>query len=207
MGGLRFNALDADRTKAHEVFYCPFAPDTKLISSVPFPDGRTNLADALSGPGQPIGTQQAEEVYLHIAYTYYGGLHEVANNPAEDLNTQSSTSDELRQHILRKRQMCARLDAHSGKILMADTVMYWAGGAPEWRINHGPGWGYTRGASVTQFRPPRVDGANELFGDAHVEWKNPRHFRELTDLPTGFAGVSGLLNNSMLHQGADQNWW
>ena len=90
---------------------------------------------------------------------------------------------------------------------MSDMVMLWGGGQPEWRVNHGAGWASTKNASRAQFDAPKLDGANELFGDAHVEWKNPNHFRELIEAPKGPLGWLNATQNSTFERGIDHYWW
>jgi prepilin-type processing-associated H-X9-DG protein len=193
MGGLRANEA-GERTMAHEVFYCPFAPAEKI-----------NYSQILSGPGTGNGLEGAEDVYLHIGYSYAGGLHEVVNDPANAQGVAPDASDELKYHILKKRRLHVKTEPDSTRVLMADMVSAWKGGGL-WRINHGEGWSKAI-PSASSFRAPRVDGAQVLYGDGHVEWKKTSYFRELTELPGGSMGFLGIQWNATLNYGIDSLWW
>jgi prepilin-type N-terminal cleavage/methylation domain-containing protein len=71
MGGLRESLETRQLSKTHEVFYCPFVPEEEV-----------HFSNVLSGPNTNYGIPDAEEQYLHIGYTYFGRLDEVANDPA-----------------------------------------------------------------------------------------------------------------------------
>jgi prepilin-type N-terminal cleavage/methylation domain-containing protein len=216
MGGLRQSKLtEADgsrlRTKAHEVFFCPFVPSEKVIDSsksASDPTGARFLADKLSGT-YPDGTQtgfgvpNTEDVYLHISYAYFGALHEVANDPA-----QPRSNDERINGVPRWRTLYVKNEPDSTRVLMTDMVMLWGGGS-QWRINHGVGWGETRGATRGGFRPPtKMEGAQEMFGDAHVEWKSRSHFSGLLKVPATPFGYLDATSQAALRQPpSDFLWW
>ncbi len=174
MGGLQMSATDPNvLSRTHAVFYCPFAPPEAI-----------DFADVLSGPGTGYGVQNTEEVYMHISYTYFGALHENGNDPAKVTTVGSAADEGLASDIRKKRKDYVRNEPDGGKVLMSDTVMAWFGGAPpKWRINHGEGWKQSPIAG-SPWQPPRIESANLMYGDGHVEKKGPRHFRELTSAPT-----------------------
>lgn len=218
MGGLsqsKFKEADGERlrTKAHDIFYCPFAPAEKLINSSVAendPTGERFLAEKLSGT-YPDGTYtgfgvpKTEDVYLHISYAYFGALHEVANDPANPRSTA-----ERNNGVPRWRTLYVKNEPDSTRVLMADTVMLWGGGdPPQWRINHGVGWGETRGAARGGFRPPtKMDGAQEMFGDAHVEWKSRSHFSGLLKVPDGpFGHLAATGQAALVQPPSDFLWW
>ena len=192
------------RSKQHEVFYCPFVPEDQIRAA----DG-TQLSAVMSGLGSGYGIAGVEDNYLHVSYAYYGGLNEVINDPAKVTEIEDSyLSQRDADRILRKRKDYAKKEPHSGKVIMADTVMLWGGGKPEWRVNHGVGWAAATNASRQTFAPPKkFDGANELFGDAHVEWKSRAHFPELTNAPKGPLGWAAARTNCTFRRDGDFNWW
>jgi prepilin-type N-terminal cleavage/methylation domain-containing protein len=214
MGGLRESKLtETDgshrRTKAHEVFFCPFTPPENVIDSSKLtsdPNGARFLAEKLSGT-YPDGTQtgfgvpNTEDVYLHISYAYFGALHEVANDPAK---LRGSDKD----GVPRWRTLYVKNEPDASRVLMTDMVMLWGGGS-QWRINHGVGWGDSRGATRGGFRPPtKMEGAQEMFGDAHVEWKSRSHFTGLLKVPAGPFGYLAATANAGLQQPpSDFLWW
>ena len=202
MGGLRTNKA-GERSKVHQVFYCPEVPDTKLFNTT----DNLNMADILSG-SYPDGTytgygvRGSEDVYLHISYAYYGSFHEVFNDPAKPRST-----DEEINGVPRWRRFYVKNEPNASRILMSDWVMLW-GGATQWRINHGVPWGSTRGASRAQFSPPiMMTGANEMFGDAHVEWKSKGHFFRLLEVPAGAMGWLEAITNAAIQRNPDYMWW
>jgi hypothetical protein len=146
--------------------------------------------------------QASDEDFLHIGYAYYGGLHEVANDPAKPRD------GETEQTVPRKRKLYARTEPDASRILMADWVKR-LGGSGQWNINHGVPWDSTSGAGRGDFAPPtRMLGANELFGDSHVEWKGPSNFSALLKAP----GLAVAQDNAELQvplpQGSvDSMWW
>lgn len=172
MGGLQAgkDATETDaagnraRTRAHEVFYCPMAPPEQM-----------DYVDRLSGPGTGNPIENTEDIYLHIGYAYFGGLQEAGNNPAANTYVSTEATPEVRDTILKKRKEFVRKDMESSRTLMADMVMEWVGGG-KWRINHGAGWQTVSSAASTT--PPRLDSANLLYGDSHVELKDKGHFKE-----------------------------
>lgn len=197
MGGLRAND-NGERTMAHEVFYCPFAPAEKIHNS-----------QTLSGPGtdDPMPT---EDIYLHIGYTYAGGLHECVNDPAgpNGQGVWPGTSDDLKNHILKKRRLYVKTEPDSTRVLMADAVVAWKGGPGTgmWRINHGDGWDKSIPA-VSAFRAPRIDGASVMYGDGHVECKKTSYFREVANVTGGTMGHQSAKGNATLIYGNDFLWW
>lgn len=197
------------RTKTHEVFYCPFAPDTSLIDT----STGENMADVLSGTfpdgtSTGHGVQNTEDVYLHISYVYYGALDECANDPAKPRSAlrETTTSD-----VPRWRKFYAKKEPEGARILMADSISLWSGPTPaQWRINHGLKWGDSGGASRVDFRPPTPDkflGANELFGDAHVERKGARQINNFYEAGEGPMAWVKAQNLAGLRQGNDLFWW
>ena len=190
-GGMRLNHAGTERTKAHEVFYCPDIPDVRMTFS-----------DVVFGPDRAVPyNTPSDEDYLHIGYAYYGGLHEVANDPAKP------RTGETEQTVPRKRKFYAKTEPDAARILMADWVMRWGSGG-QWRINHGVEWGSTSGAGRTDFAPPaRMLGANELFGDSHVEWRGPSGFAGLLKVPAGYDGLLAAQKNAELPRGVDSMWW
>jgi prepilin-type N-terminal cleavage/methylation domain-containing protein/prepilin-type processing-associated H-X9-DG protein len=165
LGGLEWNRERTELTKVHPVFYCPFVD---LEDMDPH-------ANQVAGPFTLNGITATEDQYLHITYTYAGRLDECLNDPAEWTRIATGTDNSLRLHVLEKRADAARKDLDARYVLMSDSVVAWKGGG-QWRINHGTGWGI----SIAEF-PPRVDSANTLYGDGHVERKNADHFRELNE--------------------------
>jgi prepilin-type N-terminal cleavage/methylation domain-containing protein len=214
MGGLRQSKLtEADgsrlRTKAHEVFFCPFAPAEKLIDSAEpenDPAGKRFLAERLSGT-YPDGTRtgfgvdNTEDVYLHIGYAYFGALHEVANDPAKPRGSD-------KDGVPHWRTLYVKNEPDSTRVLMTDMVMLWGGGS-QWRINHGVPWGDTRGTTRGGFRPPtKMEGAQEMFGDAHVEWKSRSHFAGLLKAPAGpFGYLQATASAGLQQPPSDFLWW
>ncbi|MBN1512896.1 MAG: prepilin-type N-terminal cleavage/methylation domain-containing protein [Phycisphaerae bacterium] len=196
MGGLRAN-VNGERTMAHEVFYCPFAPAEKVHNS-----------QRLSGPGTGYGLEGAEDVYLHIGYTYAGGMHEVSNDPVKKQGVWPGTSDDLKNHILKKRRFYVKTEPDSTRVLMADAVVAWKGGPGTgmWRINHGDGWDKNIPA-VSAFRAPRIDGASVMYGDGHVECKKTSYFREVANVTGGTMGHQSAKGNATLIYGNDFLWW
>jgi prepilin-type N-terminal cleavage/methylation domain-containing protein/prepilin-type processing-associated H-X9-DG protein len=199
MGGLDLNADGTSYTRTHPEFYCPFAQPSQI-----------DFADVVSGPDTPYGVPNAEEQYLHISYTYLGSLHEAANDPAKWEGVSSPIDEGLRGDILRKRHDYVRKDPDARYVLMADSVAAWFGGSPPaWRINHGEGWKSTITASG--YRAPKVESANLLFGDGHVDLKRSKYFRELTELNN----LTAARKNATLRFGAGPNspyqgdaiWW
>jgi prepilin-type N-terminal cleavage/methylation domain-containing protein len=193
MGGLRAND-NGERTMAHQVFYCPLAPAEKI-----------DFSQVLSGPGTGYGIANVEDVYIHIGYSYAGGLHECNNDPAHTLGVGPGVTGELKDHILKKRRLYVKTEPDSTRVLMADMVSAWRGGG-KWRINHGEGWGKAI-PSASSFRPPRLDGANVMYGDSHVEWKKGTYFRELTGVSGGMQGSISVKANATLNYGVDSLWW
>ncbi|MCP4246203.1 MAG: DUF1559 domain-containing protein [bacterium] len=198
MGGLRLNDKGDARTKSHKVFYCPFVPDTAVTFSDDlsgsYPDG------TFTGVGVP----NTEDVYLHIGYSYFGGLHEVANDPAKP---RSDAGEVVPEDVPRWRRLYAKVDPDSTRVLMADMIMYWQGGN-EWRINHRSGWGISQ--TPSQFNlPTNFEGANLMYGDAHVEWKNRNRFDGLFNAGRGLTGLLEARKYAPLRRGGsfDLVWW
>lgn len=199
MGGLRlatggdaFN--DRERTRAHEVFYCPEVDEADLDAQ--------GVLNVLSGPGTGHGLDLAEDVYIHIPYAYYGRLDECANDPAGDgYQLPAGTPIPPDQEFYLKRQKYVDQAPTAEDVLMADSVARWTGGG-WWRINHGAGWG-AQIASGTSLSIPKLEGANRLFGDGHVEWARESHFNELLEA----GNMRDLLRRATLLSGADQWWW
>lgn len=205
MGGLQANkagAIGPDGrpllTRQHEVFYCPFV-NLREIEQADELHG-----DWPDGTSTGRGSHTSEDVYLQVTYNYFGGLHEVANDPAKSNSFPVGASEEMKQYLRKKRESYVQKDANGTKVLFADMVMMWTGG-PKWRINHGQGW--ATNIPSGNFSPPRVDGANLLYGDAHVEWKGPRNFRELIELPSGSTSRLNALRGGTLVRQADVIWW
>ncbi len=197
MGGLVLDAEAEERTRTHDVFYCPFVP----------PDMVT-FSNELAGPGTGNGIESMEDIYIHISYVYTGALHEVKNDPAEWESTGADYVDELLEsEILRKRKKYVAREGKADEVLMLDTVMAWFGGG-DWRVNHGVGWGLN--PSREPHLPSSFFGANELFGDGHVEQKKANDFPELIKAQTvfdlkrnatfGFGGATNLMPLDVI-------WW
>jgi len=184
MGGLRMATSTGQYTMAHEVFYCPFIDQDDV-----------DFYDELSGPGTGVGIENAEETYLHIGYAYYGRLDEAANDPAK------ARPWENEQDIPRKRKDYADRIPNSDDVLMTDMIMLWAGGQ-KWRINHGAGWN-ARLDLTNMNQAPEVKGGNEMFADGHAEWRNAKHFKELTEA-NNFLEIK---RNATLTGGVDAWWW
>lgn len=165
LGGLEWNDDRTELTKTHAVFYCPFVD---LEDMEPH-------ANRVAGPLTPHGISATEDQYLHITYTYAGRLNECLNDPAEWTDLANNTEHAIELDVLEKRNKAARNDMDARYVLMSDSVVAWKGGG-QWRINHGTGWG----TAIDQF-PPRVDSANTLYGDGHVERKGADDFRELNE--------------------------
>jgi prepilin-type N-terminal cleavage/methylation domain-containing protein len=205
MGGMRLSADGETRTRAHPVFYCPFIKESEIYSvnqlSGRWPDG------SAANPGDP-SPMPTEDAYIHIGYFYAGALQDYANDPDKSTLFPPGIDDAERNRIKEKRRLYVKYEPDSTRVLMADMVMLWNGGTPrQWRINHGAGWGAPFGATSSSFRPPNVKGANELFGDAHVDWKGPAHFRELTQVGMGSAGYSAAARGATFHRSGDMTWW
>ncbi len=189
MGGLRMSTESREMSKTHEVFYCPVLPENTIHS-----------VDELSGPETGNGIENAEDVYIHISYAYYGRLDEAANDPAKmQLPVNGEITPELEFHLKRRRY--ADRQPNADDVLVADMIMLWAGGG-YWRINHGAGWD-ERFTFATMNRIPPFDGANELFADGHAEWKGRNHFPELVDAD----GFVELTQRATLSSGPDRFWW
>jgi len=195
MGGLRAND-NGERTMAHEVFYCPLAPAEKIDNS-----------QFLSGLDTGYGIANVEDYYIHIGYSYAGGLHECRNDPAgpNGQGVGPGVTGDLKDHILKKRRLHVKTEPDSTRVLMADMVAAWRGGG-KWRITHGEGWGKAI-PTVSAFRPPRLDGSNVMYGDGHVEWKKKAYFRELTEAAGGAQGSISVKANATLNYGIDSLWW
>lgn len=201
IGGLDMNAAGTERTRVPPVFFCPFAPPEKIgqeaeILSGNYPDG------VYTG----IGSQVSEDVYIQPAYFYVGGFNEVANNPKKNANYAPGASQELKDHIRAKRDRFVEKDSGSGKVLMADMVSFWAGGA-KWRVNHGEGW-QTKVPTTTMIKP-KLDGANVLYGDGAVELKKAAYYREILESFTGnpITAKINLKFNACAVFGNDMYWW
>ncbi len=198
MGGLRMNDEGTGRTKAHEVFYCPFVPDTQITFgdaiSGSYPDG------TFTGAGVP----DTEDIYLHIGYTYFAGLQECANDPALP---RADAGETVPEDVPRWRRLYCRKDADSTRVLMADTVMYWQGGN-RWRINHRVGWDYEQTPSAFKV-PSAFEGANLLYGDGHVDWKGRNQFTALMSAGSGMTGILDARKQAPLRRGSsfDLIWW
>ncbi len=208
IGGMRLNEEGDARTRAHPVFYCPFIKESEIWAvnrlSGRWPDGTP--ADPEDSSPMPT-----EDAYIHIGYSYFAALQDYANNPAkreETLPLPPTLSEDDKNWVRKKRASYCKYEPDSTRVLMADVVMLWNGGTPrQWRINHGAGWGAPFGGTSSQFRPPNLTGANELFGDAHVEWKGPAHFRELLRAGIGSSGYSNAARAATLYRGGDLTWW
>ncbi|MFQ5806097.1 MAG: type II secretion system protein [Phycisphaerae bacterium] len=185
MGGLRESLETGELSKTHEVFYCPFVPEDEV-----------DFSNVLSGPETDYGIQDAEERYLHIGYTYFGRLDEVANDPAK---LRPWENDE--EMIPWKRKHYAGKLPNSDDVLMTDTIQLWVGG-DKWRINHGAGWDEPFDFGNRNWVPP-IDGSNEVFADGHAEWMEPDHFKELIKA-SGF--VEYKRNATLIHE-PDDWWW
>jgi prepilin-type N-terminal cleavage/methylation domain-containing protein len=184
MGGLRESLETRQLSKTHEVFYCPFLEENEI-----------EFSDVISGPGTGIGIETTEERYLHIAYTYFGRLDEVANDPAKP------RSWETEETVPDKRRHYAGKLPNSDDVLMTDTISLWGGGQ-KWRINHGVGWDepFDFGSMNTV---PKIEGANEVFADGHAVWREPEHFKELIKAPS----FVHYKRNATLDAGVDSYWW
>jgi prepilin-type N-terminal cleavage/methylation domain-containing protein len=77
----------------------------------------------------------------------------------------------------------------AGKVLMADLIYRWNGGGGPWSYNHGQfGPSYHQPFGFQDAGPPRILGANKLFGDGHVDWKDRSRFD-----PVGMDQLSGAV--------------
>jgi len=185
MGGLRESLETRQLSRTHEVFYCPFIPEDEV-----------HFIDVLSGPGTDYGIPYTDEQYLHIGYTYFGRLDEVANNPAKLRGWEQDV-----ELIPWKRTHYAGKLPNSDDVLMTDTIMLWVGGG-KWRINHGAGWEEPFDFGNRNYVPP-IAGSNEMFADGHAEWMEPDHFQELIKA-SGF--VEYKRNATLIHE-PDAWWW
>jgi prepilin-type N-terminal cleavage/methylation domain-containing protein len=204
MGGLEFNEDRTERTRVPPVFFCPFVPPKEIgdeanILSGNYPDGTST----------GVGSEVSEDVYIQPAYFYAGGFHEVANNPENNINySPINTSDELKQHIRFKRDQFVKKDQGAGRVLMTDMVAMWNGGG-RWRINHGDGWQKPLGSGAGQIRIPRIDSANQLYGDGAVELKQRNHYREIFESAQNPISTSSIILklNATTFFGSDAYWW
>jgi prepilin-type N-terminal cleavage/methylation domain-containing protein len=196
MGGLRLDDTGQIRTKAHPVFYCPFVDDAKIEF------GNTIFGPQAANPPEYLH-MNSEEDYLHVAYVYLGALHECLNDPAQP---RADIGETRISDVPRKRRFTVKHEPDANRILMADTVMYWQGGG-KWRINHRSGWQVEQSPSNWQV-PRSFTGANEMFGDGHVEWHGRNQF---TELIRAESGLSGLLNAKKVaplpRDNFDIIWW
>lgn len=185
MGGLRESQETQQRSKTHPVFYCPFVPENQI-----------DFVNQLSGPNTGLGIENAEDVYMHITYSYFGRLDEVQNDPQN-----RRPWEPVDEPVPPKRQHYAGKIPGSDDVLMADTIMLWGGGG-KWRINHGAGW-TARLNTSNMNKPPLVEGANELFGDGHAKWLTRNRFPELVGAPN----FGEIKKNATLDAGVDSLWW
>ncbi|MCB9850709.1 MAG: type II secretion system protein [Phycisphaerales bacterium] len=201
IGGLDYNADRTERTRVPPVFFCPFAQPEQIGQEAEILSGNYPNGDYTG-----IGAQVSEDVYIQSAYFYVGGFHEVANNPQKKMNYALSATQDMKDHIRAKRDNIVEKDSGSGKVLMADMVMYWGGGG-KWRVNHGEGW--QTSVATPSSKKPRVDSANVLYGDGAVELKKPTYYRELLDVFNG-SGTAASINlklNATTSFGNDLYWW
>jgi hypothetical protein len=52
-----------------------------------------------------------------------------------------------------------------------------------------------------------MTGANEMFGDAHVEWKSRGHFFRFLEVPAGAMGWLEAIGNAAIQRNPDYMWW
>jgi prepilin-type N-terminal cleavage/methylation domain-containing protein/prepilin-type processing-associated H-X9-DG protein len=174
MGGLEYDRVTGEPIRQHPVFYCPEAPPE-----------RGHYANNLSGPGTDFGIQTVEEPYIHITYQYYGRLDEFENDPA----TKPTFPQWENEDWFVRRSKYVDKEANADEVLMADSVAWWPGALPGssttgyWRVNHHSGRGGWQqvGEQTSISNPPDIEGANQMFGDGHVEWQRDSYFDYVTN--------------------------
>ena len=197
---------DEDAALAMETFYCPFV-EKDTIHEIGIVVRSSVKPNKIEGEK----TNQTDDDYITITYTYFGRLDEVANNPAaESINAflgpglDPVMADKIRQ---KRRQYAGKIPT-SDDVLMTDSIAGWGSGdanglSRPWRINHPNMWEEQMGNGGAKF-----DGANEMFGDGHVEWKDASMIPELSD-PTN-PQLQALIRNGTLIRGGLQGevyWW
>jgi len=173
--------------RPHEVFYCPAV-------------GEADRGSVDIDREQPVGTIGNPEPYLHITYFYYARLDAGANDPALPRSGDVDTNGDGRvdaRDLPARRRMYVTKEPDARKVLMADAVSLWTGGR-QWRVNHGPDY---RSFTVGSVPPPRLEGQNLAYGDAHVSWQPAIRFPK--DLLVGV----NLRSTAQLWQEQDYHWW
>ena len=68
-------------------------------------------------------------------------------------------------------------DFDTNRLLMSDDLFKWGSGG--WSYNHGRSGPSSLGpwaGTPIDYGPPQITGANQLFGDGHVAWKDESKF-------------------------------
>jgi len=136
-----------------------------------------------TGPREAIDSSWSDYGYMHMGYSYFAQCGDCATRP-----------DQL---------VDRRLKAE--RVLMADILYRWwvTGG---WRFNHGVQGIFSNDHAIAPpTGPPKLGGANVMYGDGHVAWKgreeyDPKKMDALDpSIPRVMGGGGGSVRDSTFY--------